>query len=92
MKLEEKKCSELNQKMMKYSKIRYPGQELTEEEAKEILKFTNKFIEEIKELKTIKAKNDPTANASMLVAIEKINKDFMSWHLAMFSSTSHMPS
>ncbi len=42
-------CRELNNKMMKYSTLRYPEQEITKKEAKQIIKFSEKLIKTIKQ-------------------------------------------
>lgn len=44
------KCRELNRKIMKYNKLRYPGEPIEKEEAKEIIEFSEDFLKVVREL------------------------------------------
>ncbi len=43
-------CRELSRKMMRYSKLRYPDEEVGEDEAREIIKFSEEFLGTVKAL------------------------------------------
>jgi len=42
-----KTCRKLNKQLMKYGRLRYPGQDINPEETREILEFTREFLKTV---------------------------------------------